>query len=170
MSAPEKHGLCFITADYRLAPQTRLPGIVADSAAAIAYIQSPAFAAAVGNRADATRLVVSGSSSGGYLALLAGTGVGYEVSGLQIPKGIKGIAASYPVTDLEDPFWNTKQRPVSFHDKIIEDAEMKEFADPSAPAIAAPPFETARNFFYHYSVQEYVYPLLFIRFAYAMYY
>ena len=43
-------------------------------------------------------IVVSGSSAGGWLALLAGTGIGFEACGLGLPPKVAGIAAIYPIT------------------------------------------------------------------------
>ncbi len=37
LSAPEKHNLCLVSPDYRLAPQTRIPGILADAKAALDF-------------------------------------------------------------------------------------------------------------------------------------
>lgn len=108
-AAPVKHGLAFISADYRLAPQVRLPDIMADIKAAMDYIRSPEFAEATGGRVDASKLVVSGGSAGGWLALLAGTGVGFKACGIEPPAAPSVVAAIYPISDLLDPFWNTKQ-------------------------------------------------------------
>lgn len=160
LRAPDNHNVCVISADYRLAPQARFPEILSDCKAAISFVQSPAFASAVSQRVDASKFIISGSSAGGWLALLAGTGIGYAACGLEPPKGMTAIAAIYPITDLEDPFWSTQQRPVSFFHRVIKDEEMKEFVDPNAPAIAAPSIESRRSILYHYMVQEYVVPAL----------
>jgi acetyl esterase/lipase len=108
-AAPEKHGLAFISADYRLAPQVRLPQIMEDIKSAMDFLRSPEFAEATENRIDASKLVVSGGSAGGWLALLAGTGVGFKACGIEPPAAPSVIAAIYPITDLLDPFWNTRQ-------------------------------------------------------------
>jgi acetyl esterase/lipase len=110
----------FISLDYRLAPQTRLPSILADTLSAISFITSPssAFAKAIEGRLDTSRLVVSGSSAGGWLALMVGTGAGFKECGLQEPFGresgrgklLKGVVGIYPITGLEDPFWTEKKR------------------------------------------------------------
>lgn len=110
LSASTKHNLCIISADYRLAPQTRLPGILADLASLLAFVRSSAFERATGGCADASKLVVSGGSAGGWLALLAGTGVGFAACGVEVPGKPLAICAIYPISDLEDPFWHTVQR------------------------------------------------------------
>ncbi|KAF7361793.1 Polyketide synthase [Mycena venus] len=154
LSAPMKHNICIVSADYRLAPQTRLPGILADCKAAMDFVRSPAFANATGNRVDASKMVVSGSSAGGWLSLLAGTGIGYAACGLEPPVPVSGIAALYPISDLGDPFWSTKQRPVSYMPSVIPDEEVAPFIDPAADKVAFSALDSKRSIFYHYMVQE----------------
>lgn len=64
-SAPEKHGLTIISADYRLAPQARLPAIMKDCSAVMAYIRSEEFDRATGGKVDQSKICVSGGSAGG---------------------------------------------------------------------------------------------------------
>ncbi|KAF8998727.1 Alpha/Beta hydrolase protein [Cyathus striatus] len=156
LSAPEKYNICIISVDYRLAPQTRLPGILEDCKDAIEFLHSLEFANVTGNRIDPSNLVLSGGSAGGWLSLLCGTGIGFKASGLEFPRPVKGIAALYPMTDMLDPFWRTKQRPVSYMDHIIPDEEMKSFIDPNGPKICETPLEVTapRNALYNYMIQE----------------
>ncbi|KAJ6625516.1 SNF2 family N-terminal domain-containing protein [Mycena sp. CBHHK59/15] len=154
LSAPAKHNLCIVSADYRLAPQTRLPGILADCTAAMDFVRSPAFAFATGNRVDASKMVLSGSSAGGWLSLLAGTGIGYAACGLDPPAPVSGIAALYPITDLTDPFWTTKQYPVSYMPRIVQDSEVQPFINPDDEKVAFSTLDSKRAVFYHYMVQE----------------
>jgi len=154
LSAPAKHNLCIVSADYRLAPQTRLPGILADCKAAMDFVRSPAFAQATGNRVDASRMVVSGSSAGGWLLLLAGTGIGYAACGLDPPAPVSGIAALYPISDLADPFWTTKQHPVSYMPRVIPHEEAAPYVDPNAEKVGFSAMDSKRGIFYHYMVQE----------------
>jgi acetyl esterase/lipase len=60
---------CLVSADYRLAPQTRMPGIMEDIAAAMNYVRSPAFLAETHGAVDQSKVIVSGGSAGGWLAL-----------------------------------------------------------------------------------------------------
>lgn len=149
-NAPSKHNVAFISADYRLAPQTRLPGILADIASCLTYLRSPEFAAATGNRIDISKLVVSGGSAGGWLALLAGTGVGFKACGLEPPAPVKGIAAIYPISDLLDPFWFTKQEKVTYFPRRIDASELKDYLDPSKPETSFSASDSPRAIFYHY--------------------
>ncbi|KAF7321661.1 Polyketide synthase [Mycena kentingensis (nom. inval.)] len=154
LSAPEKHNICLVSADYRLAPQTRLPGILSDCKAALEFLSSDAFKTATNNAVDASKVVVSGSSAGGWLCLLAGTGIGYAACGLAPPPKVSGIAALYPITDLADPFWTTKQHPVSYLPRVIPDEEVASFVDPTSQKLAFTAVESPRAIFYHYMVQE----------------
>ncbi|KAF8875162.1 Alpha/Beta hydrolase protein [Infundibulicybe gibba] len=154
LEAPSKHNLCLVSADYRLAPQTRMPAILADCKDAVEFLGSTKFVSATGNRADASKIFVSGSSAGGWLALLAGTGIGYRACGLELPPRVKGIIAIYPITDLLDPFWTTKQRPVSYMNRVIDDSEVKIFVDPNSEKTTSSAVDGKRSIFYHYMVQE----------------
>lgn len=142
-----------ISPDYRLAPQTRLPGILADLASLLSFVRSPAFLDATSSTVDPTRIFVGGSSAGGWLALLAGTGVGFKACGLEPPERPKGICALYPITDFEDPFWTTKHRPVSYFPRVIGREEMEEYLDPERPQVSMSERESSRSFFYHYMVR-----------------
>ncbi|KAE8203861.1 hypothetical protein CF327_g7750, partial [Tilletia walkeri] len=77
-AAPEKHGIAVVSADYRLAPQARMPSILSDISDALHFLQSPKFEPRTGEKLDTSRIALSGSSAGGWLALLAGTGYGFE--------------------------------------------------------------------------------------------
>lgn len=124
------------------------------------FVRSPAFALATGNRVDASKMILSGSSAGGWLCLLAGTGIGYAACGLEAPAPVSGIAALYPISDLADPFWTTKQRPVSYMPRVVPDDEVAPFIDPAAEKVAFTTLDSKRAVFYHYMVQEYVYSTL----------
>lgn len=62
-------GFAVVSIDYRLAPETKLPGILDDVRDALAWIRSEG-PRTFGARPD--RLVVLGGSAGGYLTLCAG--------------------------------------------------------------------------------------------------
>ncbi|KAK0436996.1 Alpha/Beta hydrolase protein [Armillaria borealis] len=139
LRSPSSHNLCFISADYRLAPQTKFPAILSDCKAAIDFLFTP-----------------DGSSAGGWLSLLCGTGIGFKASGLDPPeKGrVKGIAALYPITDLLDPFWTTKQYPVSYFKRVIDKEELGAFLDHKGEKVASSALDSPRNVFYSYMIQE----------------
>lgn len=119
------------------------------------FVRSPAFAQATGNRVEASKMVLSGSSAGGWLSFLAGTGVGYAACGLEPPSAVSGICALYPISDLADPFWTTKQHPVSYMPRVVSHQEAAPFIDPTAHKVAFSALDSKRSITYHYMVQEY---------------
>lgn len=154
LEAPSKYNVCLVAPDYRLAPQTRMPGILTDCKAAMDFLSSPEFASATAHRVNPSKVVVSGSSAGGWLSLLCGTGIGFRTCGLDPPPPVAGIAAIYPITDLQDPFWTTPQHPVSYLDRVIPRSEVETFLDPSSQKFSASAQESQRSIFYTYMVQE----------------
>jgi len=121
------------------------------------FLHSPTFASIVEGKADPSRVILSGSSAGGWLSLLCGTGIGFDESGLPRPPAVQGIAALYPITDLQDPFWTTKQHPVSYMNRIISKDEVQPFLNPDdvGSRTAGSALDSPRAMFYHYMVQEY---------------
>ncbi|KAE9402603.1 alpha/beta-hydrolase [Gymnopus androsaceus JB14] len=156
LSAPVKHSLTFISADYRLAPQFRLPAILSDCADAMKFLHTKEFQTATEGRADISRVILSGSSAGGWLALLCANGIGFDAAGLPKPPTVKGNVAIYPITDLEDPFWKTPQRPVAYLDRMIAKEEVQPFIDPadSGSRVSFITLDSPRSMFYHYMLQE----------------
>ncbi|GFZ47069.1 hypothetical protein JCM24511_04811 [Saitozyma sp. JCM 24511] len=154
VSAPEKHGLCLVTADYRLAPQTRMPGIMADIKAVMDYLVSPAFLSETNHAVDQSKIIVSGGSAGGWLALLLGSGVGFEACGLQPPAKPLAVAPLYAMTDITDRFFTTRQHPVSYIKRIIDHAEVAPYLDPKAPQSSWSALDSPRSKCYPYMVQE----------------
>ncbi len=61
-------GFGVISIDYRLAPETKLPGILEDVEDAFTWLRSHA----IDLRADPARVAVCGASAGGYLTLMTG--------------------------------------------------------------------------------------------------
>jgi acetyl esterase/lipase len=62
-------GYTVVAIDYRLAPETKLPGILEDVQDAYGWLRKTATEL----RIDPTRIGIVGHSAGGYLALMAGS-------------------------------------------------------------------------------------------------
>ncbi|KAF9067155.1 Alpha/Beta hydrolase protein [Rhodocollybia butyracea] len=156
LSAPSEHNVTLVSPDYRLAPQFRLPTVLSDCADALKFLHSEEFKAATEGRADPSRVILTGSSAGGWISFLCGYGIGLDESGVSKPPAVQGIVPIYPITDLEDPFWSTKQRPVSYMDRVIAEEEVQPFLNPEDPGshVAFSPLDSPRAMFYHYMVQE----------------
>ncbi|POS69762.1 hypothetical protein DHEL01_v211843, partial [Diaporthe helianthi] len=124
-----KHGYALISADYRLSPQVSVGEVLDDVKDCLAWsaTELPKELAAAGNNTsillDPTRIAVSGSSAGGYLALLAGL----YATGPGKPKVILPI---YPITNPLGTFFTTPQQHPAGH---IERAALEPFLDPNAP-------------------------------------
>ena len=87
--APQQHGIAVISADYRFAPQVHVKEIVEDVKDCIVFIRT-SLALQLDDKIDGSRLAVSGSSAGGYLALFAG---------LYVDPKPNVILPIYPITD-----------------------------------------------------------------------
>jgi acetyl esterase/lipase len=96
---------CVVSIDYRLAPETKLPGIIEDVTDAVQWVaeSGPKLFSA-----DRERIAVVGHSAGGYLALL---------SGVLFPSIIKAVVSFYGYGDLvgswysePDPFYCSQPR------------------------------------------------------------
>ncbi len=67
---------------------------------------------------------------------------------------MRGIAAIYPITDLNDPFWTDKKEKAAYFERAIPQEEMAEYLDPKAPKVASSSLDSPRWLFYTYMVQE----------------
>ncbi|MBX7197309.1 MAG: alpha/beta hydrolase [Sandaracinaceae bacterium] len=88
-------GAVFVSVDYRLAPEHKLPAAHDDALAAFLWTREHAAELGI----DPDRIVLSGDSAGGNLTLA--TAVSARDRGLPAPKGLVPI---YPATDLSRGF------------------------------------------------------------------
>jgi acetyl esterase/lipase len=131
LESVEKHGHALISADYRLAPQVGVQDIFTDVGDCISFIRHPDGLAAHlmatedEGAVDVTRLAVSGSSAGGYLALLAG---------LYVEPKPRVILPIYPITDPLGIFFTTSQPGSSKAGNV--DATVQSYLDRAVAAVA----------------------------------
>jgi acetyl esterase/lipase len=92
-------GFSVVSIDYRLAPETKLPGIIEDVQDAFRWVR----AQAVRLRIDADRLAVCGGSAGGYLTLMTGFCVNPRPAALVSYWGYGDIIG--PWYSRPDPFY-----------------------------------------------------------------
>jgi acetyl esterase/lipase len=136
-------GLAVVSIDYRLAPETKLDGILEDLDAAHAWLQREGRSLGL----DPRRLAVVGHSAGGYLALMAG--VRFR------PRPL-AVVSFYGYGDVAGPWYSRpdpgylRQAPVS-----REEAERAVGREPLAQG------DEARRFvFYRYARQRGLWPRL----------
>jgi acetyl esterase/lipase len=149
LESVNKHNHALISADYRLAPQVGVQDILADINDCIAFIRSPdGLAANLKGIADSgvldtTRLAVSGSSAGGYLALLAG---------LYVEPKPQVILPIYPITDPLGTFFTTSQPGSSQKGNV--DATVQPYLDRNAAAVANNDPGSSRGNMYSYMLSH----------------
>lgn len=149
LESVSKYKHAVISADYRLAPQVGVEDIYADIQDCITFIRhADGLAAHLKGTADAdavdtTRLAVSGSSAGGYLALLAG---------LYVEPKPQVILPIYPITDPLGIFFTTRQPGSSKVEDV--DAKVKPHLDPDTAAVANNTPGSSRGNMYSYMLSH----------------
>lgn len=138
-------GFTIVSIDYRLAPETQLPGIIEDLEDAFRWIadDGPALFGA-----DPSRIVVLGGSAGGYLTLTAG----YRAQ----PRP-RALVAFWGYGDLVGP-WYSSPSPYERHRRIVMSREE------ALAQVSGPPISNAKDrqgnggaFYQHYR-QEGIWP------------
>lgn len=169
------HGEHFITVspNYRLSPQAPILDVLADVDAAISFVRTKLndrlAAKGHASRVDPERIVLSGGSAGGYLALMAGLPVPQRASeqdlggyrGASTPKWKPiGIAPFYPITDLEHEFWATKTDPVPWWGTSVPDAAAQPHLNIRDPPVGTAVSGGPRSILYPYMLQHGLFPRL----------
>ena len=121
----QKYGFACISADYRFAPQVHVKDILDDVKDCISFIRNDLSKHVDKDAIDPSRLAVSGSSAGGYLALLAG---------LYADPKPNVILPIYPITDPLGWFFITSQPP-PFGRKLLEEKDLAAYLDPKAEPV-----------------------------------
>ena len=137
-------GFVVFTVDYRLGPETKLPGIVSDVQAAYAWLRSGAAGPAV----DPERVVVLGHSAGGYLTLLSGQWLSPKPAALVSFYGYGDIVGDW--YSQPDPFYS--QRP------LVSDAEAAQAVGQAPLSASDPSNNDQRGRYYLYTRQRGLWP------------
>ncbi len=101
-------GYAIVSIDYRLAPETKLPGIIEDVRDAIKWVRSKGPEL---YRIDPKRVAVVGHSAGGYLTLMAGFAVEPRPQALIAFYGYGDVDGDWYAKP--DPFYREKRRLVT---------------------------------------------------------
>lgn len=141
-----KHGYALISVDYRLCPQVGISEVLEDVKDSIHWsaTELPKKLEDGDKLLDTTRIAVSGSSAGGYLALLAGL---YTTE--TKPKVVLPI---YPITNPFGKFFTNPQPHPLGH---LEKSTLEPYLDPNAPVqTSTNDSDGPRETFYFYMMQE----------------
>jgi acetyl esterase/lipase len=101
-------GFHFVSINYRLAPETKLPGIISDIEDAWTWLQQEAFSLGI----DRNRIAVLGHSAGAYLALICG----YKLD--PRPVAIVSLAGYGDLTS--EAFTTPSPHHVTTHESVVE--------------------------------------------------
>jgi len=118
-------GFVIVSIDYRLAPETKLPGIIEDLKDAFAWVreQGPALF-----NGDPARVVAAGGSAGGYLTLMSGFCVAPPPRALVSLWGYGDITG--PWYSRPDPFYNRQPEvPIEEARAVVGQAPVAELPD-----------------------------------------
>jgi len=135
-------GFAIVSIEYRLAPETKLPGIIDDLRDAFRWVR------AEGPRLniDPERIAAAGSSAGGYLTLM---------SGFAVKPRPRALASFWGYGDLTTPWY---AEPSDFYRKqTLVSKEDAEAAIGSSP-VAELPNGNERGKFYLYTRQQGIWP------------
>jgi acetyl esterase/lipase len=136
-------GLAVVSIDYRLAPETKLDGILEDLEAAHAWLQRDGASLGL----DPRRLAVVGHSAGGYLALMAG---------VRFRPRPQAVVSFYGYGDVAGP-WYSRPDPGYLKEPAVSEEE-------AAHAVGRQPLaqgDEARRFtYYRYARQRGLWPQL----------
>ncbi len=139
-----KAGYTVISIDYRLAPETKLPGIITDLQDAFQWIVNSGSGMFT---VEPDRIAVIGHSAGGYLALMAGFCV--------VPRP-KAIVSFYGYGDIVGD-WYSKPDPFYCQQPAVSEGSI--VRNERGPVISEPYEGRGMDYFYLYCRQNGLWPL-----------
>lgn len=141
----QKYGHVLISPDYRLAPQTPVEDILQDALDSLSWIQNklPQELEASGVTVDTSRIAVSGSSAGGYLAFLVG---------LYSEIRPKAVLAMYPITNPLGEFF-AKPQPIP-KGQYLDETLISPFLDRNADQVSENDPSSPRQTLYLYMLKS----------------
>lgn len=102
----EEQRFALVSIDYRLAPETKLPGLISDIEEAFDWLGG---AGAKRFNLDTDRIVVAGGSAGGYLTLVTGYRARPRPKALVVLYGYGDLVGDWYSTPSPHPRHNTRQ-------------------------------------------------------------
>jgi len=136
-------GFAVVSIDYRLAPETKLPGIIEDVTDAFAWVREKGPALF---QADPARVVAAGGSAGGYLTLM---------SGFRVAPPPRALVSFWGYGDIIGPWYS---RPDPFYNRQPEVSIEEARAAVGQAPVAEPPEKHNRGRFYLYCRQKGLWP------------
>ena len=136
-------GYVVVSIDYRLAPETKLPEIIADVKDAYAWVRTK------GPKLfniDPDRMAVAGGSAGGYLTLM---------TGFCVKPRPKALVPFWGYGDITSEWYS---RPDPFYNKQPEVPKDEAYASVGTTPISEPPDKPNRFRFYLYCRQKGIWP------------
>jgi acetyl esterase/lipase len=136
-------GYAIVSIDYRLAPETKLPGIIEDLRDAYRWMRTEG-----GKRfgIDPDRIAAAGGSAGGYLTLM---------TGFCVEPRPRALVSYYGYGDIDGPWY---AKPDDFYRKQPLVSKDEAQAAVGKAVVSEPPEHNARQRFYLYCRQQGIWP------------
>lgn len=138
-----KYNYALVTPDYRLAPQVGVSTIFEDARDCVAFIRTELSNQVGDGVLDPNRLIISGSSAGGYLSLLLG---------LYVQPKPTAIIPIYPITDPLGHFFTTSHPDPPGGSVKLE--TVARFLDPQGEVMVNCAADSKRGRMYNFMLQE----------------
>lgn len=132
-------GYVFVSVDYRLAPETKLPAILQDLGSAYAWVHTEGAKLFNG---DPSRVAVMGGSAGGYLSLIAG---------YREKPAPRAIVSFWGYGDIAGDWYN---KPDAFYSQQPAVPKEEAYASVGKAPVSEPDGKQKRNRFYLYCRQN----------------